>query len=41
MKSMVRDFVGRVFDGSAKPLLEHLAEDRRLSKVVETRPCPR
>lgn len=32
IRSMVRDFVGRVFDGSAKPLLVHLAEDRRLSK---------
>lgn len=29
---MVEDFVRRVFGGSAKPLLVHLVEDRRLSK---------
>jgi predicted transcriptional regulator len=28
---MVEDFLGRVFDGSARPLLVHLVEDRRLS----------
>ena len=30
--AMVRDFVNRVFNGSAEPLLLHLVEDRRLSK---------
>ncbi len=30
--SMVRDFVDRVFNGSARPLLVHLVEERRLSK---------
>ena len=29
--SLVRDFVSRVFDGSAEPLLVHLVEDRHLS----------
>jgi BlaI family transcriptional regulator, penicillinase repressor len=29
---MVRDFVNRVFNGSAEPLLVHLIEDRRLTK---------
>ncbi len=29
---MVREFVDRVFNGSARPLLVHLVEDRRLSK---------
>jgi BlaI family penicillinase repressor len=29
---MVRDFVDRVFQGAAKPLLVHLVEDRRLSQ---------
>jgi predicted transcriptional regulator len=28
---MVRDFVDRVFGGSAEPLLVHLVEDRRLT----------
>jgi len=28
---MVHDFVTRVFDGSAKPLLVHLAENRKIS----------
>src|ERR1700729_3005008 len=28
---MVRDFVNRVFNGSAEPLLVHLVEDRRLT----------
>jgi BlaI family penicillinase repressor len=29
---MVRDFVDRVFQGAAKPLLVHLMEDERLSQ---------
>ena len=29
--SMVREFVDRVFDGSARPLLLHLVEDKGLS----------
>jgi len=29
---MVGDFINRVFDGSAHPLLAHLVEDRRLSE---------
>jgi predicted transcriptional regulator len=29
--SMVRDFVKRVFDGSAKPLLVHLVEKEKIS----------
>ena len=32
LRSMVREFVDRVFNGSAHPLLVHLVEDRRLSK---------
>lgn len=32
VKSMVRDFVGRVFDGSAKPLLVQLVEDEQLTE---------
>jgi predicted transcriptional regulator len=28
----VRDFVDRVFDGAAAPLLLHLAKDARLTK---------
>jgi len=28
---MVREFVNRVFNGSAEPLLVHLMEDRKLS----------
>jgi predicted transcriptional regulator len=32
VKGMVRDFIDRVFDGSARPLLLHLVEDRRLSE---------
>jgi len=31
IRAMVRDFVGRVFDGSARPLLVHLVEDSHLS----------
>lgn len=29
--SMVREFVGRVFDGASSPLLVHLAKEGRLS----------
>lgn len=29
---LVRDFLGRVFDGSAKPLLVHLLDDDALSR---------
>ncbi len=32
IRSMVRDFVDRVFNGAAEPLLVHLVEDRRLSE---------
>ena len=32
VRSMVRDFVGRVFDGSARPLLVQLVEDRKLTE---------
>ena len=32
IKSMVREFVNRVFNGSAEPLLVHLIEDQKLSK---------
>jgi BlaI family transcriptional regulator, penicillinase repressor len=31
MRAMVRDFLDRVFGGSAEPLLTHLVEDRRLT----------
>ena len=31
LRSMVREFVNRVFNGSTQPLLVHLVEDRRLS----------
>lgn len=30
--SMVRDFVNRVFNGSAEPLLMHLVEEQQLSE---------
>src|SRR5688500_13062882 len=30
--SMVHDFVRRLFDGSAKPLLVHLAENKKISQ---------
>src|SRR5262245_21627042 len=30
--SMVQDFVKKVFDGSAKPLLVHLAEDKKINQ---------
>jgi hypothetical protein len=29
---MLRDFVDRVFNGSAEPLLQHLVRDGRLSE---------
>ena len=32
IKAMVREFVDRVFNGSAEPLLVQLIRDRRLSK---------
>jgi len=32
IKGMVREFVNRVFNGSAEPLLLHLMEDQRLTK---------
>jgi len=32
VRSMVREFVDRVFDGSAQPLLVHLVKDRRLTE---------
>ncbi len=32
IKAMVRDFVDRVFNGSAEPLLVHVLKDRRLSQ---------
>jgi BlaI family transcriptional regulator, penicillinase repressor len=31
VRSMVREFVNRVFNGSAQPLLVHLVEDQHLS----------
>lgn len=31
LRSMVREFVDRVFDGSAEPLLVQLVKDRRLT----------
>lgn len=31
IQAMVRDFVNRVFNGSAEPLLVHLIEDKRLT----------
>jgi BlaI family transcriptional regulator, penicillinase repressor len=31
VKSMVRDFVNRVFDGSARPLLVHLLKEKGLT----------
>jgi predicted transcriptional regulator len=41
IKAMVREFVERVFNGSAEPLLVHLIKDRQLSqkdlqKIVRT-----
>ena len=32
LRSMVREFLDRVFDGSAQPLLVHLVEDRKLTE---------
>ena len=32
IRSMVREFVDRVFNGAAEPLLLHLVEDRQLSE---------
>src|SRR5438093_10459062 len=32
IRGMVREFVDRVFNGSAEPLLLHLVEDRRVSE---------
>src|SRR5579864_816270 len=32
IRGMVREFVDRVFNGAAEPLLLHLVEDRRLSE---------
>jgi BlaI family transcriptional regulator, penicillinase repressor len=32
IKGMVREFLDRVFNGAAGPLLVHLVEDRRLSR---------
>ena len=32
IRGMVREFVDRVFNGSAEPLLLHLVEDRQLSE---------
>lgn len=32
MRGMVSEFVGRVFDGSARPLLVQLVEDRKLTE---------
>lgn len=32
VKAMVRDFVDRVFNGAAEPLLMHLVEDRQVSE---------
>jgi predicted transcriptional regulator len=32
VRSMVREFVDRVFNGSAQPLLLHLVKDRRFSE---------
>ena len=32
VRSMVREFVDRLFDGSAQPLVMHLVKDRRLTR---------
>ncbi len=32
VRGMVREFLDRVFNGAAEPLLVHLAEDRRISE---------
>lgn len=31
VRGMVREFIGRVFDGSTRPLLVHLVKDARLT----------
>ncbi len=31
VRGMVREFLGRVFNGAAEPLLVHLVEDRKLT----------
>lgn len=36
IRNMVRDFVERVFNGSAEPLVMHLVEERHLSDVEIT-----
>jgi predicted transcriptional regulator len=33
VRAMVREFVQRVFNGAAEPLLVHLLEDRRLTRT--------
>jgi BlaI family penicillinase repressor len=33
VRGMVREFVDRVFNGSAEPLLQHLVEDRKLTEA--------
>ena len=33
LRALVRDFVDRVFDGAAAPLLAHLVTDARMSKA--------
>src|SRR5579884_1694702 len=33
LRAMVREFVTRVFNGSAEPLLLHLVEDRKLTEA--------
>jgi predicted transcriptional regulator len=33
VRAMVREFVQRVFNGAAEPLLVHLLEDRRLTRA--------
>lgn len=33
VSSMVREFLNRVFNGSAKPLLVHLLEDQQLDRA--------
>ncbi len=33
VRGMVREFVDRVFNGSAEPLLQHLVDDRKLTEA--------
>ena len=33
VRSMIREFVDRVFDGAARPLLIHLIKDRRFTRA--------